>query len=427
MQNRDDHFPPDHDGIRIDAAVFDSLPVAVIVVNDRQEIVKVNKTTETMFGWPTGTLQGKDVNRLLPKRLRAVHARHVKRFFESDRQSLNMSDRGELIGLRPDGSEFYVEGTILKTHDAGALQMAVVLRDVSERKRMDHSLQMALSEATASNRMKSHFLATMSHELRTPLNAIIGFSELLERQPFGSLGDRRYEGYVADIKAGGEHLLAVVNTILSAARLDAERVTVRKEWFSAKEIAEDTARRIFPILEQRRQTATVEIEDTIELHADPLLTRQILLNLLSNASKFSPSGATVEIKARWCHGRFMIEVIDFGRGIPEDSLHVLGQPFRQAHDGFNRDNSGIGLGLYIAKSYLRLHGAALSISSVEGAGTTMRTCWPTSSVRGHGRPRQSGKRQDEKCRECLRRSPRQHCSRAELLTDGSLKVFAPMG
>lgn len=427
MKTISDCKSSDRDGLRIDRTVFDSLPVAVIVVNECQEVIKANRTAETMFGWPTGALLGKDLNQLLPERFRDAHFKHVRRFFESDRQSLDMSERAELVGQRRDGSELHVEGTILKTREEGVLHMAVVLRDVSERKRLDYSLRVALNEATASNRMKSHFLATMSHELRTPLNAIIGFSQLLERQLFGPLGDTRYEEYVADIKASGEHLLSVVNSILSAARLDSERVEVSKEWFSVRTAIQELARRMFPILDERRQTMAVEIDDTMEIHADPLLISQIFLNLLSNASKFSPAGATIYIDAQWRHGRFMIDIIDFGRGIPEDSLRVLGQPFRQAHDGFNRDNSGIGLGLYIAKSYLRLHGAALSILSVEGAGTTIRTCWPASSIRGHTKHPTLARELDEMCRECLHCSPQQHCSQAELMADGSVRTFTQSG
>lgn len=370
----------------IGSDVFDALPEAVVVIDTDRRIVEANAATATLFGWPSGTLIGQDLNVLIPAGLQSEHDDFIRQFVESDRRALDISARGELQGVARDGSDVFVEGTIVKNRRGGRTHLAVILRDVSTRRQAERQLRYALNESLASSRMKSNFLATMSHELRTPLNAIIGFSELLESQPFGALGDPRYLDYVADIRDSGNHLLEVVSSILKAAKLEAERIEVQPRWLHVQAIVNGAVRHVFPILEERRQVVEIDVDDNTELFVDPLLTRQILINLLDNASKFSPAESTIRLVSRRTEEGLAIDVIDRGRGIPEDAMRNLGQPFVQVQAGLARNDSGIGLGLYIVRSYLDLHGGALSISSVEGEGTTMRTCWPADRVRRGGSP-----------------------------------------
>lgn len=398
--------------------VIDALPDAVIVINSAQTIVRANRATSLMFDWPVKDLIGQNLNVLIPKRFHSSHADAVRRFEASDLRAVGMSSRSEICGIKRDGSEVFVEGTLLKTgvpatDGEEAVYLAVILRDVSVRKLAEHQLRLALNETTASSRMKSHFLATMSHELRTPLNAIIGFSELIESETFGPVGDPHYKEYIQDIKESGKHLLEVVSSVLTAARLEADRMEPHPRWVSLDGLVEVAGRQVWPALETRGQTLSFDIDETIEVDVDPLLVKQVFINLLSNACKFSPNGSQIEVVLENLGGRFAVTVVDHGEGIDPKALVRLGRPFAQAHDR-QGPAGGIGLGLYIARSYLALHGAALSISSVMGRGTRVRTCWPNSVRRGGGA---DGEGDDDPllaCEACLRADPSQFCSRSTL-------------
>lgn len=414
--------------------VIDALPDAVVVVDSRQIIVQANRVTARMFGWSPEELIGRDLSVLIPERFRAGHVAAVRRFQTGDLRALEMTSRSEICGLRRDGGEVFIEGTLLKTEIPAAgggqeVHMAVILRDVSVRKQAERQLRLALAETIASSRAKSNFLATMSHELRTPLNAIIGFSELIENETFGPVGDPHYEEYIRDIKESGEHLLEIVSSVLRAARLEADRMEPQPRWVALKPLLEAAGRQILPALEMRGQSLAVDIDETVEIHADPLLVRQIFINLLSNACKFSPEGDRIAVFQEELGERFAITVLDHGEGIAPDTVATLGHPFVQAPE---RDGTagGMGLGLYIARSYLALHGAALSISSVPGSGTRVRTCWPDSRRRT-ANPAAGAKLADlpargsagkgacdetalGTCLPCLLADPGQHCSRSAL-------------
>lgn len=393
--------------------VFDALPDGVIVINRDQTIVRANRAITEMFGWSFEDLIGSDLDMLIPERFHASHADHIERFLASEQRALEMTGRAELCGLRRDGTELFVEGTILKQQVGEVVYLAVILRDVSIRKLAERQLQLALSESTASSRVKSNFLATMSHELRTPLNAIIGFSELIEREMFGPLGDPRYREYIRDIQSSGRHLLDVVTSVLKAAKLEADQIELQPEWISLRKLVTGASRQVWPIIEERGQVIDVEIDGAVEVCVDPLLSRQILINLLANAAKFSPDDSTIRVRFRDLGSRFAIDVIDRGCGIPKGALAKLGRPFVQAKTG-QEISGGMGLGLYIARSYLDLHAAALSISSEVGEGSTMRTCWPASRLRLAGCPREDSADALASCRDCLQSDPTQRCTRAVL-------------
>ena len=401
--------------------VLDALPEAMITCNADQQIVWANRTTAAVFGWEPEELRGLPLDVLLPAPIRKRHRRYVEEFLKSDLSTLCMSERSELVGLCRNRGEFAAEATILKSESGGVMFMTVIVRDVSQRKRAEQRLRDALEEATASSRGRSHFLATMSHELRTPLNAIIGFSELLERELHGPLGDDRYQSYAADIHASGTHLLEVVDSVLTSAKLETNRVEVNATWLSVNALMAEVARRMQPIISGNEQTLEVRCENDLELYADQLLCRQILINLLANASKFSPSGGTIKFEAMIRDNRLMIDVIDNGAGIPAGLLRNLGRPFFQAQQGFARAQGGVGLGLYIVRTYLGLHDAALAVDSAEGAGTTVSTCWPVCRVRIAGCPLTHRSDDLAACANCFNRRPRQYCNRvARSDLDGSL-------
>jgi len=251
----------------------------------------------------------------------------------------------------------------------------------AELARAHNELQDALRTAEIANRSKSLFLATVSHELRTPLNAIIGFSELLVNRIFGPLGDPHYEDYARDIQTSGQHLLSLIEDVLDLSRVEMGqirprlgRVDLRREARSA--IAMVQARRNQEIAE-----ITLEIPAGFpDLNADARLIRQILINLISNAVKFTPPTGRITVSASIDDDGVLLVVADDGIGIdPKDHAKVL-RPFEQADNRLSRRYDGVGLGLPLTKAFVESHGGTLELESAIGVGTTISIRLPPDRI-----------------------------------------------
>jgi two-component system cell cycle sensor histidine kinase PleC len=246
---------------------------------------------------------------------------------------------------------------------------------------LEEQLRIAAQAAEAANLAKSQFLATMSHELRTPLNAIIGFSEALTGGHFGPLTPRQ-DGYVRDIQGAGEHLLQIINNILDMSKLDAGRMTLSEETVDPLALIDDAVR----LVEQRAQkaglTLTVEpVASGTRLHADTVRLRQILLNLVTNAVKFTPARGNVTVRAgRRDDGSYAFEVADTGIGMRPNDIAVALTPFAQIENIMTRRQEGTGLGLPIVKALAELHGGELLLDSKPGFGTTATVILPRRRV-----------------------------------------------
>ena len=247
-----------------------------------------------------------------------------------------------------------------------------------ERKRLTYSLLEAKVNAELASRAKSEFLANMSHELRTPLNAIIGFAEVLQGQSKGELGHPSYVDYVRDIHESGKHLLAVINSILDVAKVEAGHMELVEEPVELPTVITSVTR----LLRNEAAQAEVELECDLPdalpaIYADRRLLRQIFSNLLSNAIKFSREGGRVVVTAEvLSSGEIVGRVEDNGIGIAPEQLECITQPFVQAQSTFTRSYQGTGLGLSIVKSFAELHGGRLDIASVHGEGTTVSITLP---------------------------------------------------
>ena len=240
-----------------------------------------------------------------------------------------------------------------------------------------------LLEADKANRAKSEFLANMSHELRTPLNAIIGFSDILKKELFGSIGNDRYAEYVADINDSGLHLLAIINDILDLAKAEAGKLTLQEDDIDIVRCLDDAIR----MCRGRAMAGGVELDfaDTdSEVYAcvDERVLRQIVLNLLTNAIKFTREGGRVSltVSVEPEHG-IVIRVIDTGIGIsPGDIARVI-RPFEQVENVLSRSHGGTGLGLPLTAKLTELHGGRLDIESQVGQGTTVIVTLPLERLR----------------------------------------------
>jgi signal transduction histidine kinase len=268
--------------------------------------------------------------------------------------------------MRANGPILDMRGTALP--DGGFVLSAT---DVSLHKRAETVARLAQSQAEASSRMKSDFLATMSHELRTPLNAILGFSELMRQQAGGALAEP-YRRYAGDIYESGAHLLDLINDILDLSKIEAGRLDLHLEPVDIRRIFATTK----TLLESRAAHGGVELvvecpEAFPTVHADPLRLKQIILNLVTNAIRFSHSRSRVTLAVRQASGGFELVVSDQGIGMSDEELAIALEPFGQVSGSIARRHEGVGLGLPLAQRFVALHGGRMQIKSAKGVGTTV--------------------------------------------------------
>jgi two-component system cell cycle sensor histidine kinase PleC len=235
-----------------------------------------------------------------------------------------------------------------------------------------------LVEANKANHSKSEFLANMSHELRTPLNAIIGFSDIMDKETFGAIGNPRYASYVKDIASSGHHLLSIINDILDLAKAEANKLTLDERDIDLGQVVAESIRMCEPKAQQNGIVIRSRLcADQVIVRADAKLMLQILLNLVSNAVKFSHEGGAVDVTVELSADRAVtVAVRDQGIGIPATDIERVLRPFEQVEDSRTRAHGGTGLGLPYAVKLAELHGGALWIESQVNVGTSVMVVLP---------------------------------------------------
>ena len=255
------------------------------------------------------------------------------------------------------------------TQSALAIQNAQLFREIEDKSR----------QIEVASRHKSEFLANMSHELRTPLNAIIGFSEVLHERMFGEINDRQAE-YLRDILESGRHLLSLINDILDLSKIEAGRMELSPDEFHLPTAVENT----LTLVRERAQRRSIALASTVDaqvatIHADERKVKQVLLNLLSNALKFTPEGGRVDVRTRVIDGHARISVTDTGVGIPQDEQAAVFDEFRQVGSAA-RKAEGTGLGLAISRKFVELHGGRIWVESRPGVGSTFAFSLPLAAA-----------------------------------------------
>ncbi|TPI32492.1 PAS domain-containing sensor histidine kinase [Mesorhizobium sp. B3-2-1] len=259
----------------------------------------------------------------------------------------------------------------------------LVLRENDETARLREELAQANETAAAAEVAKGRFLAVVSHELRTPLNAIIGFSDMLLHEMFGAFKDPRQKEYVGLVRDSGQHLLAVVTSILDVSRIESGAYATEPEPFRFME-AVDMCQSMMRLQAQAKNIdlQTQIAPDAGDINADRRAVQQMLINLVSNAIKFTPDGGDVVVGAKRIGSRLHFWVRDTGIGIAEEDFANLGKPFMQIQNDYTRRFEGTGLGLSLVKGLVTLHEGTMSIESMPGEGTTVTISLPVSGPKG---------------------------------------------
>jgi signal transduction histidine kinase len=236
-------------------------------------------------------------------------------------------------------------------------------------------------EAEAANASKTTFLANMSHELRTPLNAILGFSDIIAHERLGVVGTKRYKDYAHDINASGSHLLSIINDILDIAKIESGKMELFPVVLDPRDVIGDSMKVVAGRARERQQTVNVHIDDDVPMpYADERAMKQIIINLVGNAIKFTQEGGRIDVSGRRTDGGFELCVSDNGPGIPSDLLEKIFTPFNQVDNRYNRSAGGTGLGLSLVRGLAELHGGKAWLESDTGQGTRAYVYFPVANA-----------------------------------------------
>ncbi|AYG94175.1 PAS domain-containing sensor histidine kinase [Brevundimonas naejangsanensis] len=365
---------------------IESVSDAFVLFDRRGRLILWNQGFQDAFAFPEGVVRRgalkDELNRIAAQAIKAEHPSAggragVREVELKDGRWLQMAER-----FTGDGGVVVIcaDITVIRRQEAERRRAADELRAmVQELEASQTNLallarkyEVAMTRAEAANQAKSEFLANMSHELRTPLNAINGFSEIMAGEMFGPLGDPRYKGYAADIHGSGQHLLSLINDILDMAKIEAGKLTLHYEPLALDVLCAEAVRLMRGKAQEARLALTLACPEALHIEADQRGLKQVLLNLISNAVKFTPEGGAVAVTVSPRDADTVrVSVSDTGIGIAATDLERLAQPFEQVEGQHSKSTQGTGLGLALTRSLVELHGGRLTIDSEPGHGTTV--------------------------------------------------------
>ncbi len=359
-------------------AIIDNMGQGVVVFDGAERLVAVNSAARRLLDLPESELGNG-----LPYRDFLRHIAPAQAAGEGAACLAMRLDPGGMFELpRPAGAVLEVRSTAMP--GGGLIQ---TLTDITERKHTEDTLREAKEAAERGNRAKATFLANISHELRTPLNAIIGFSELMRHEIFGPLEPAAYRTYIDDINESGMHLLELINDILDISKAEAGMTDLIEGDVDVAQIVRSSARMMARRAEMQRVEVIEDLEpDLPRLRADERRLRQIVLNLISNAVKFTDENGQVVVTARSTARGMEIKVVDTGIGMTEAEMERVMEPFVQADSRLSRKYEGTGLGLPLSKALVEAHGGTLVLTSTPGVGTTVTATFPLERLVAGGLP-----------------------------------------
>jgi PAS domain S-box-containing protein len=355
-------------------AVVETAVDGIITIDERGTIETVNPATERIFGYTEAEVVGRNISMLMPEPYRSEHDGYLERYRQTGERKIIGQGR-EVMGQRRDGTTFPLDLAVSETLLEGRRLFTGLVRDITERARAAEELLAATKAAEQASRAKSQFLTVMSHELRTPLNAIIGYQDLLEAGVAGPVTPQQ-QAHLARIKSGAGQLLELINQILSLARIESGKEDVIRETVDLVELATEVKLFLEGLAEQKGLSLRTEFEVShLDVETDGGKVRQILLNLLGNALKFTEEGE-VELSLAVQGGEVAFRIRDTGSGIPEAFQEQVFDPFVQADNSQTRRHGGTGLGLSVSRELARLLGGDLVLEHTSEAGSTFLLTLP---------------------------------------------------
>jgi cell cycle sensor histidine kinase DivJ len=349
--------------------------------DDKGRVVFASAAAETLFGEPAGRIDGDGLFERVHVADRPAYLTALSRALAGNEQ---VTGEFRIRRTGGDGAATYVwvemhcrPITVAENGKPGPTGLVAVTRDISDRKAHEAETVRARQAAEDESRAKTEFLANMSHELRTPLNAVIGFADILNRELYGRLSEARHRDYARLIHESSAHLLNVVNDILDMSKVEAGKFTIVKAPVDVEALVSLCCDMMRHVAEQRSLALIADVAaDIPALPADKRTCKQMLLNLIANAVKFTEPGGVVRVAARVAGETLELSVADNGIGIAQQDLPKLGNPFIQANNVYGRDRDGTGLGLSVVSGLAALHGGRFKIDSTFGEGTTATIILP---------------------------------------------------
>lgn len=363
--------------------MFDNLPNMVFVKDVRTgTYTRINKASLTILGLSPDDVIGKTDSDIFPPTTATAAIASDKRVVETREQV----DIPEEFVVHPSGDSriIHTRKVLIPNAHGDSDYLLGISEDVTQQVAYRDALIDAKENAEIANRSKSEFLAHMSHELRTPLNAVMGFSQSITAGIFGPIGHARYAEYADHICKSAEHLLSVINDILDIAKIEAKKDELYETEFDVASTLESAVTITKMLSTERSQSLNTKIDaDLHRLYADERMVRQILVNLIGNAVKFTPERGTISVEAATSDdGGVVVSVVDTGCGIPPEDIQRVMRPFEQVRSESFHTANGTGLGLSLSKAIVERHGGRLDIQSQVGVGTTVSATFPPERNRG---------------------------------------------
>ncbi len=355
---------------------------ALIAIDGKGAILEFGPTAETMYGYRRDEVLGRPVHEVvIPERLRDAHRQGMKNYHATGEGPV-LNNRVEVPSVRRDGSEFDAELTVVPFELDGRQLFLAFVRDISERKRHEAEINAARELAEQASEAKSRFLAHMSHEIRSPLNAVLAAVELLE----GTTLDPEQVRFARTAGNSGRVLLGLINHILDFSRIEAGQQELRAEPVELRRLVAETLEIARPRAQGRGNLllAAADSDVPVRVRGDAGVLRQVLVNLVDNANKFTENGVVgVRLsRAGGAEDQLCIEVSDSGIGIPREKLENLFEEFVQADQTHATRFDGTGLGLAIVRRLCELMGGSVEVRSEEGRGSCFRVVLPVSGGEG---------------------------------------------
>jgi PAS domain S-box-containing protein len=359
------------------AAFFRSALDCIISIDHVGRVIEFNPAAERTFGYRKDDVLGKELATLIiPPALRDQHRQGLARYLSTGEGPV-LDRRLEMIGHRSDGTELPIELTVTRVHEDDPPVFTAHLRDITERKKLENQLRQYIADLSEADRRKDEFLAMLAHELRNPLAAINYSMQLLNTSPDQlSLATEITQRQV-------RQLTHLIDDLLDVSRITSNRIQLRKEAVDAGVLVSRAVASARPAIEERKHKLTVDIAaGEMPLFADPTRIEQIIVNLLTNASKYTPEGGDISVTACPQNEHVVIKVKDSGVGIPPEMLTRVFELFMQVDPTLDRAQGGLGIGLTVVRHLTEMHGGTVSATS-EGLGRGSEFCveLPLSSVR----------------------------------------------